>query len=246
MSPSEPCQFLAWDSDFFGVRIARYLDNRLNPQSWEVARTWCHTRQIDCLYLLADPHDIQTIRTAEDAGFRFVDIRLTLGRSLDAWGGSSAPPDDVIIRNWVKKDLPELEKIARTSFTQTRFFFDPSFPPEKSAEMYAVWIAKSCQGRAQAVLVAEIGASAAGFITCRLESGRILGEIELVGVSEPARGRGLGGLLVSASLDWFSHHGASVVEVVTQGRNLEAQRLYQRNGFTIKAMQLWYHKWLRH
>ena len=245
MNPSEPCQFLTWDSDFFGCRIARYLDNRMNPQSWQSARTWCQTMQIDCLYLLADAHDNHTIRTAEDAGFRFVDMRLTLGRSLDSWGGSSVPPDGVIIRSWDENDLAELERIARLSFTQTRFFFDPFFSPEKSAEMYAVWIAKSCHGRAQAVLVAEIDRIAAGFITCRLESGRTLGEIELVGVSEHARGRGLGGLLVQASLNWFSNQRASAVEVVTQGRNLEAQRLYQRNGFTSKTMQLWYHKWFR-
>jgi hypothetical protein len=30
---------------------------------------------------------------------------------------------------------------------------------------------------------------------------------------------------------------------VTQGRNLAAQRLYQRTGFLIRDLQLWYHKW---
>jgi len=31
--------------------------------------------------------------------------------------------------------------------------------------------------------------------------------------------------------------------VVTQGRNLAAQRLYQRNGFVTASLQLWYHRW---
>ena len=32
--------------------------------------------------------------------------------------------------------------------------------------------------------------------------------------------------------------------VVTQGRNIRAQRLYQKNGFIIKSSGIWYHKWL--
>ena len=32
--------------------------------------------------------------------------------------------------------------------------------------------------------------------------------------------------------------------VVTQGRNIRAQRLYQKNGFIIKSSEIWYHKWV--
>jgi ribosomal protein S18 acetylase RimI-like enzyme len=34
------------------------------------------------------------------------------------------------------------------------------------------------------------------------------------------------------------------VSVVTQGRNVAAQRLYQRAGFVTASTQLWYHRWL--
>ena len=246
MNPPEPCQFLPWDSDFFGFRIARYLESRIDPQSWQAARQWCQAREIRCLYLLADPEDVRTVRTAEDARFRFVDIRLTLRRSLANWSDNSACPDGVTLRGWQTGDLPELERIAGLSFTQTRFHFDPGFPPEKSAELYAVWVAKSCQGRAQAVFVAEVHGSPAGFITCRLAPGSDLAEIELIGVSQAARGHGLGSALVDVALDWFAAQGAAAVEVVTQARNLEAQRLYQRQGFALKTMQLWYHRWFRY
>jgi dTDP-4-amino-4,6-dideoxy-D-galactose acyltransferase len=48
---------------------------------------------------------------------------------------------------------------------------------------------------------------------------------------------------VNASLGWFAQHGCDRVQVVTQGRNLAAQRLYQRAGFLTADLKLWYHKW---
>jgi hypothetical protein len=33
------------------------------------------------------------------------------------------------------------------------------------------------------------------------------------------------------------------VNVVTQGRNSKAQRLYERCGFLTRSVQLWYHRW---
>jgi len=49
--------------------------------------------------------------------------------------------------------------------------------------------------------------------------------------------------LLLVALDWFASQGAKEVRVVTQGKNIAAQRLYQRCGFVIRDLQLWYHKW---
>jgi ribosomal protein S18 acetylase RimI-like enzyme len=54
---------------------------------------------------------------------------------------------------------------------------------------------------------------------------------------------GVGRKLVVASLGWFDAHGADRVTVVTQGRNIAAQRLYQRCGFLTRSTGLWYHRW---
>ena len=52
------------------------------------------------------------------------------------------------------------------------------------------------------------------------------------------RDRGIGWALVAESLRWFAVHGARQVSVVTQGRNVQAQRLYQHCGFLTRSMQL--------
>ena len=49
--------------------------------------------------------------------------------------------------------------------------------------------------------------------------------------------------LIAAAMEWFGTEGALEVDVVTQGRNLAAQRLYQRNGFVTRRFELLYHKW---
>ena len=46
-------------------------------------------------------------------------------------------------------------------------------------------------------------------------------------------------------LSWSRQQHAKRVTVVTQGRNLAAQRLYQGNGFVTASLQLWYHRWFK-
>jgi dTDP-4-amino-4,6-dideoxy-D-galactose acyltransferase len=92
------------------------------------------------------------------------------------------------------------------------------------------------------VLVAELDKQPVGYISCHLLD-QAKGQIGLCGVSKESQGKGIGLLLVSASLRWFVDHGVQRATVVTQGRNCKAQRLYQRCGFLTQSVQLWFHKW---
>ena len=207
------------------------------------ALSWCGYNQIDCLYLLAEADDVETVRLAEDNGFRCVDIRITLEKTPDAidCGGPDKFPGK--IRPFRVIDLPTLRDLAGASFHVTRFYFDLNFPREACDALYQVWIEKSCcQGYADAVLVAEWEGIVAGFITCKLASGSI-GNIGLVGVGPNNKGMGVGTALVRAAMDWFAERSILTVNVVTQGRNTPAQRLYQRSGFITRSVQFWYHKW---
>jgi dTDP-4-amino-4,6-dideoxy-D-galactose acyltransferase len=86
------------------------------------------------------------------------------------------------------------------------------------------------------------GAGLAGYVTASAAAGGG-GQIGLLAVAEAAQGQGAGGRLVSAALAWLDDRGAGPVRVVTQGRNLRAQRLYQRYGLRSQAVELWYHRW---
>ena len=122
-----------------------------------------------------------------------------------------------------------------------RFYFDRHFPRELCARLYETWIEESCKGYAQAVLVAQHHGQPAGYITCHVYPDH--GQIGLLGISPNARKLGIGAGLIHAALDWFAAQDLNAVTVVTQGRNIAAQRLYQQCGFLTEKCELWYHRW---
>jgi len=242
-------EILAWDSAFWGFRVGRALGERLTPEGAARLRAWCHQEAVRCVYFLADPDHWDTVLAAESIGLSPVDVRVTFDRKLE--GIAFAPPvplahsaqPDVTLRPHEPSDISLLEEIAAVSYTDSRFFFDRRFPRDRCGQLYRTWIRRSCEGWADSVLVAARGAEPVGFISCHLDDGGRAGRVGLVGVSERARGEGVGRLLIDGALDWFTRNSAQTASVVTQGRNTAAQRLYQRSGFLTRETRLWYHGW---
>jgi ribosomal protein S18 acetylase RimI-like enzyme len=148
----------------------------------------------------------------------------------------------VVIRPVQPGDVEALRVMAATNHDDTRFFHDRHFPRERSRELYARWIEKSCHGAAAAVLVAERQGQLLGYLTM-LQPAPGCGQIGLCGVAPTARGMGLGRALVAEAQRWFHGQGLMQATVVTQGRNLNATRLYERSGFITEHLQLWFHRW---
>ena len=101
---------------------------------------------------------------------------------------------------------------------------------------------KSCRGDAAVVFVAEGAGQPVGYLSCHLPEPQP-GPDGLLAVSAAAQGRGLGHRLLQPPCTGSPRQGAGQVAVVTQGRNIPAQRLYQRYGFRTQSVQLWYHRW---
>jgi dTDP-4-amino-4,6-dideoxy-D-galactose acyltransferase len=213
---------------------------RLTEETVAQARAWCECNGIDCLYFLADATDPTTVTLAEGNGFHLVDVRLTLERKLKDIPPSRPVPG--VIRPGTVLDGPVLRLIASQSHRDSRFYYDPYFSTSQCDALYQTWIEKSLNGYAEAILVAELEKETVGYISCHLRS-PTTGQIGLFAVGSKARGKGLGQDLVRESLWWFASKGILRVTVVTQGRNVSAQRLYQRCGFETQSLQLWYHRW---
>ncbi len=243
VNTNELCEFLDWDSQFFGCRIARAKVHRLDESMINSISKWSRFHKIDCLYFLAEADDASTIKLAEYYGLHFVDIRVTLEKQLGTEGNiSSATPPGNYIRQSTLDDISELRAIAKSNHRYSRFYFDMNFPTSLCDALYETWIEKSCNGYADLVLVAEIEGKPVGYISCHLLD-KTKGQIGLLGVNPNFRGKSFGQVLVNKSLQWFARQGETRVTVVTQGRNCKALRIYQKCGFLIQSLQLWYHWW---
>lgn len=235
------CELLPWDSEFFGCRIARLTPARLTDELVHDAVAWCGRQRIACLYFLADADDPRTALLAQAGGFVLVDVRVTLD-AQPSGVVSRAPVDGVLVRAASPGDIDQLRNVARQSHHDTRFYFDPHFPTERCDALYETWIEKSVHGSAQIVLVLEVRGAVAGYVSCH-NAGDGRGQIGLLGLAPDAQHQGHGERLLHDALRWYAEHSVTEVQVVTQGRNVRAQRLYQRCGFRTRLVQIWYHRW---
>ena len=237
------CEHLPWDSEFFELRIGRVVSQRLSIDLVSDINRWAIENRMDCLYLLARSDHRQTIKLAEENGFSLVDVRITLQRSL-AGVGAERCPSISLIRPYEPGDLLALRRIARESHYDSRFYFDARFSAHRCDELFDRWIERSCEGWADRVFVGLQDGVVAGYVTCH-HSGRAEGQIGLIAVAPQARGVGLGAKLVQAALQFLARQNLSTATVITQGRNLQSQCLYQRSEFTTRLVELWYHKWFK-
>jgi len=239
------CRFLAWDSNFFGFKIAQLSIDLLKPEYVAQIDDWCHRNGISCLYFLADFNSPESIEIAEQNNFHLVDVRIEMELKINKSHSLEYQYENLVLRDFKRDDMSFLQDIAKNSFTSSRFYFDKRFPRNLCDSFYATWIKVSCEGYAQKVLVAELGKKVVGFITCHLEEDNGIGRIGLLGLSSEMRGKSIGQIIIHQASDWFLSKKAKLVRIVTQGRNVAAQRLYQKCGFITKSVYLWYHKWYK-
>lgn len=230
---------LAWDSGAFGFPVARIEgvsipSAQLNGVQVLLARSG--TRLAYWEWPSADP----AVRAAARlAGGDFVNTRVELSISSHA-GLISAPA--AIVTSATPADREVLDELALASGWSSRFKLDPRFPDYLFRQLYRSWMAKSLSGElADAVLVARSGSTVRGMITVSARNGH--GRIGLFGVSEQARGRGVGKTLLCNALAWFAEQGCIVAGVATQGENEAALAVYRAAGFSIDTRSDVFHFW---
>lgn len=216
---------LSWDSEFWGVKIARASHPDVDQ--------WALDNTVGCVCLLLDAADTDAIHDAEAHGFRMMDVRVTMEATEDVDRPYAEPAG--------AGDIDALAELARRSHRITRFYADPRFDNERCDDLYEGWIRNSFDGWADAVcVVGPIGAPT-GYVTVHVDGET--SSLGLIAVDSAARLKGHGLALVRAALWEAWSRGAERMTVVTQGRNVAAQRVFQRAGFAVTSTQLWFHRW---
>ena len=135
-------------------------------------------------------------------------------------------------------------KLAKQSSIHSRFRVDPFLPDEKCDEMYKMWVEQSQHGRMgeDILMYSSVDDDVMGIVTVGEKNGR--GDIGLVAVDEKSRGQGVGEKLVRYALKYFYNNEYKYVQVVTQGNNTGARKLYEKCGFKVDTIEEFYHFWL--
>ena len=240
MSEAAGFSLLAWDTDFFGCRIARVDEKAFGPGSASDILARARDGAIDCLYLLVEADNSEAVRTAEKAGFQLVDVRVTRERGAPDAKVRALPPE---IGLYQEGDIEALCAIARESHGDSRFYHDSSFSRSRCDDLYETWIRNACSGAAAAVVVARSEQRAVGYVTCEHPE-PALGNLGLVAVAADQAGRGYGARMIEGALGWLEGEGCERIQVVTQARNIPASRLYESNGFKTISVENSYHLWL--
>jgi dTDP-4-amino-4,6-dideoxy-D-galactose acyltransferase len=233
---------LSWDSDFFGIGVARLKPKRIDASILDYVLAWCKKNEISCLYCEADIGHRETLDLVQHKEFKLVDVRIDLEVDLKRTNGFIISRNsDTLVRPFDEGDIPALETIAKQISQTSRYRLDPGFPEGTSERLYVTWIQKSCAGFADFVFIGEQEGKPVGFVTgkCEHEWGRLV----LVGVNSQFAGRGIAPLIIKRALEWFEDKKIHRVRVLTQGRNVASQRLYQNCGFRTSEVTLFYHKW---
>ncbi len=227
---------LEWDTEHFGFLIGRVIGPE-GPDRIRAAAEVGDRMGMRCLTALVNVGDTATISAAEDAGFRCYDVRTELDRPVQ---NEPVGQPEGGVRQASERDLASLEPIARTRFSISRFYADPNFPRDRVGELYVAWLRRGLADDDRFVCATS---DLDGFVVCQLEGRARVGTIELIAVSPESEGSGLGAQLLFSAEEAFAAARMTQARVVTQGANLPAQRLYQRQGFRTRGVALWLHRW---
>ena len=88
MRESICCELLEWDSNFFGFPIARVTSKSLSDNQAKNVVYWAGKNAIRCVFYLIDADDLDSLRAAQNAGFKFVDVRIRFECILEISGFS--------------------------------------------------------------------------------------------------------------------------------------------------------------
>ncbi len=239
---AESWEMLEWDSGVFGFAVAR-IGEIEDRETLKAAIGSARRNDVRLAYLQTD--DSRVARDAETLGGLLVSERVTFARSVSRdWNPRVRSANSALkVETWRgTTPTPEMIQLARDAGRYSRFRLDPKIPTKVFEKIYDAWIINSLNGKiADEVMVTLDGSTVSGLVTVGRKNGRA--DIGLLAVCARSRGRGLGKALVEASLDWAVRHDISDAQVVTQGANVGACRLYESCGYTIERSEHVFHFW---
>jgi ribosomal protein S18 acetylase RimI-like enzyme len=241
MKKQSGIEYCGWDSDFFRKKIGRMTAEE-TAEITELVDQAGHSGY-DCLFFETSFDRPELVRYCLSHSFILTDIKTILSAAIDPEERSPFPPAITLDGN--QEIWHRVEEIAAGELAPlSRYTFDPGFGPEEAKRLYREWARQSIAGAFSeaTILSVPLPDTLAGFITLRRKEEELF--IDLFAVSREFRGEEIGSGLIRAAGIWARENGYRVISVTTQGHNIPALRVYEKNGFKTESANLFLHKWL--
>lgn len=234
---------LKWDSDLFGFNVARISNFNFDSRELASILQGLKSEKIRMVYWYVPANLKEHSRIALSHGGILADEKVTFIKKLLCANDVLLDSTYIVAPYAGNEPDDAMVKLALLSGEFSRFRLDPLFPKELFVKLYTCWIARSVRKEiAQQVFLAKDANDNIGLITLGTKDSR--GDIGLVAVSEQARGKGVGKLMMKTADKYFVDNGFKVSQVVTQRVNSGACRLYESCGYHIEKIENIFHFWL--
>lgn len=236
-------QILDWDSNFFGIPIAKIIPDKLAVEELDQVLSCLKQEKVRLVYWASNPNDEGSQIAAQLLHGFLADKKITFVIDISQIPEQSDSFDWVIEEYSDTLPCADLEDLAIQAGICSRFKGDSRIPEKKFVDLYRLWIRKSVNRQmADAVLVARQSGNIVGMVTVVEKNGR--GSIGLLAVNGDMRGKTLGVALVWAAQAWARGKGLRFAQVVTQGENIASCKLYEKCGYRIEKVEYFYHFWI--
>ena len=228
---------LDWDTEFFGIPIARVDLDGVTPSALVDIETEARDRGIRCVYGSLDPNvRSDLVYQVQEAGHRLVDATILLARST---AEALELPDTVpAIRRGTLDDLPLLEESLDALSPWSRFAADPRFGESEARRMFDAWVRRAAADTDDEymLLIAEDDSGVTGIAThVRADQPRV----DLLSVTKP--GTRTSWALLGGGLEWAGteiYHAGPVA-----ARNVSCLRFLEHNQFEMIRTRYLFHAW---
>ncbi len=181
------------------------------------------------VYAKIKTSNIADISRLEGIGFNLIDTNIQLQRSAsDSWDDRHISPS-CLIEFAEPSDLPDVERIASSSFLFSRFHLDPKIEDSVANEIKRQWAKNFFAGkRGDCMVVAKNQNQTIGFLLLLDQEDKRT--IDLIAVSKGHRGKGLASAMIRfAGKESLGRQ----ITVGTQVTNSQSLRSYESLGFRI-------------
>lgn len=231
-------RILEWDSKFFNLNVAQIPSSIVDQHELQKSLKALKEKKVDLAYWSAEKR--LPLLATKKLNATLVDEKKTYGILLES---EPATPLSTITPYHSSFGISDLERLAIQSGVYSRFAVDPQIQKEQFEDLYKTWIRRSISKEiADEVFVVPQNNQIIGMIT--VGSKKDVGDIGLLAVDSHYRGNKYGEHLVMAAHHWLYFSGFRASQVVTQGNNIAACKLYEKCGYSVLNTHYFYHFWI--